>query len=64
MANIYFESTVCCRSMYVGTVAYIKEFGTFLHVCCITDISHSNETTKIKKCRPMGNMTSAALMSK
>jgi len=38
--------------MDVGTVAYIKEFGAFLHVCCITDISHNNETTKIKKYRP------------
>jgi hypothetical protein len=52
MAYVRFESSVGCRSMDVGTVAYIKEFGMFLHVCCITDISHNNETTKIKKYRP------------
>ena len=52
VVNVHFESSVCCRSMDVGTATNIKEFGRFLHVCCIADISHNNETTNIKKCRP------------
>jgi hypothetical protein len=43
VANVYFESSEYCKG---------KEVGMCLHVCCITEISRSNETMKTKKGRP------------